>query len=134
MSAPTYSLVLPVYDEQETLPELRDRLCALLDQLDGEGEVIFVELARRWRDGYEGLVDRRALEAFRSMRKSNRYVRGMFSWIGFRQIGVCYECPPRFARRNKYTVLLLVGAAALHSRNLVLRPWSALDGPPAAHA
>jgi dolichol-phosphate mannosyltransferase len=49
------------------------------------------------------LVDRRALDTFRSMRERNRYVRGMFSWIGFRQIGVPYSRPKRFAGRPKYS-------------------------------
>jgi len=49
------------------------------------------------------LVDRSALDAFRAMRERNRYIRGMFSWVGFRQIGVPYQCPPRFAGRSKYT-------------------------------
>jgi polyisoprenyl-phosphate glycosyltransferase len=49
------------------------------------------------------LIDRRALAAFRAMRESNRYLRGMFSWIGFRQIGVAYVSPPRIAGRSKYT-------------------------------
>ena len=38
-----YSLVLPVFNEEETLPALFDRLCALLARLDGEGEVILVD-------------------------------------------------------------------------------------------
>ena len=49
------------------------------------------------------LVDRRALEAFRAMRESNRYLRGMFSWVGFRQSGVPYASPPRSAGRSKYS-------------------------------
>ncbi len=49
------------------------------------------------------LVDRRALEAFRAMRESNRYLRGMFSWVGFRQSGVPYTSPPRSAGRSKYS-------------------------------
>ncbi len=48
------------------------------------------------------LVDRKALEAFLSMRESNRYVRGMFGWIGFRQAGVPYRRNPRFAGHSKY--------------------------------
>jgi glycosyltransferase involved in cell wall biosynthesis len=50
------------------------------------------------------LVDRKALDAFRAMRERNRYIRGMFSWIGYRQIGVPYESPPRSAGRSKYTL------------------------------
>ena len=49
------------------------------------------------------LVDRRALAAFRAMRESNRYLRGMFSWIGFQQAGIPYSSPPRAAGRSKYT-------------------------------
>lgn len=48
------------------------------------------------------LVDRRALEAFQAMRESNRYVRGMFSWVGFKQTGVLYQRKKRFAGETKY--------------------------------
>ena len=40
------------------------------------------------------LIDRRALDAFRTLREHNRYLRGMFSWIGFQQAGVPYVSPP----------------------------------------
>src|SRR5918996_4051811 len=43
MNAPRYSIVVPIYNEEETLPELERRLRALLDGLDGDGEVIFVD-------------------------------------------------------------------------------------------
>lgn len=205
---PQYSLVLPIYNEEETIPELVRRLRELIEQFDGDAEVILVddgssdssyelmvaaremdprfkllrlsrnfghqvavtagldvasgdavivmdsdlqdppevalELAARWRDGYDvvyaireerqgdsrfkrataagfyrlfkrmsdvdvpldvgdfRLVDRRALDAFRSMRESNRYVRGMFSWIGFRQVGVPFTRDERFAGETKY--------------------------------
>jgi dolichol-phosphate mannosyltransferase len=49
------------------------------------------------------LVDRRALSAFRTLREHNRYLRGMFSWIGFQQAGVPYASPPRSLGRSKYT-------------------------------
>jgi dolichol-phosphate mannosyltransferase len=48
------------------------------------------------------LVDRRALEAFKSMRENNRFVRGMFAWIGYRQTNVPYPRAPRFAGKTKY--------------------------------
>jgi glycosyltransferase involved in cell wall biosynthesis len=205
---PEYSFVVPVYNEEEALPELLRRVAALLERMDGECEVILVddgssdrsyevmaegreqdprfkllrlsrnfghqiavtagldvaqgnavivmdadlqdppevaiEMAARWREGFdivyavreerEGetpfkratakvfyrvfrrmtdvdvpldvgdfrLVDRRALDAFRSMRETNRYVRGMFSWIGFRQVGVPFRREERFAGETKY--------------------------------
>jgi polyisoprenyl-phosphate glycosyltransferase len=205
---PEYSLVVPIFNEEETLSELARRLTPLLDALDGPAEVVLVddgssdssydlmvsaretdprfkvlrlsrnfghqiaitagmdvaagnavivmdadlqdppevvlEMAARWREGFdviygvrEGrpgdtrfkkatasafyrflrrvsnidvpldvgdfrLVDRRALEAFKSMRETNRYVRGMFSWIGFRQVGVTFQRDERFAGDTKY--------------------------------
>jgi polyisoprenyl-phosphate glycosyltransferase len=201
--------VIPVFNEQETLPELHSRLAAVIDGLDGDVEILFVDdcsfdrthdllvdiqrrdprvkvirfarnfghqiaisagldfalgdavivmdadlqdppevvpdLIARWREGYEvvyavreqregeawikrvtaawfyrllrrlasvsmpvdvgdfRLVDRQALDAFRSMRERRRYVRGMFSWVGFRQTGVLYKRPERFAGEPKYS-------------------------------
>jgi len=48
------------------------------------------------------LVDRRVLDVFDRMRESNRFVRGMFSWIGLRQTGVLYRRKERFAGETKY--------------------------------
>jgi polyisoprenyl-phosphate glycosyltransferase len=54
------------------------------------------------------LVDRRALDAFRSMRETNRYVRGMFSWIGFSQVGVSFRREERYAGETKYPLRKMV--------------------------
>jgi polyisoprenyl-phosphate glycosyltransferase len=205
---PTYSLVVPAYNEEAVVSELVSRLARLMDTLDGDAEAILVddgssdrtyelmtaatsgdprfrlirlsrnfghqialtagvdlaagdavivldadlqdppevvlELAQRWREGYDvvyavreerkgetafkrktaawfyrgfnrlsevqvpvdvgdfRLVDRRALEVFHHMRESNRFVRGMFSWIGLRQTGVAYQRDQRFAGQTKY--------------------------------
>jgi glycosyltransferase involved in cell wall biosynthesis len=207
-SKPEYSIVIPVYNEQEVLPALFERLARLLEELDGEGEVVLVddgsqdgsvapmlamaardvrfkvlqlsrnfghqiaitagldfadgnavvvmdadlqdppetvlELARRWREGFDvvyavrtqrtgenrfnlktasafyrllrklsdvdipadvgdfRLVDKKALEAYKTMREDDRFVRGMFSWIGFKQTGVLYERDERYAGKTKY--------------------------------
>jgi len=58
------------------------------------------------------LVDGRALDAVRAMRESNRYLRGMFSWVGFRQSGVPYVSPPRPAGSSKYSRLRMYRFAA----------------------
>lgn len=50
------------------------------------------------------LIDRVAVDAFVSMRERDRYVRGMFAWLGFQQTGIDYVPPPRYAGRSKYTV------------------------------
>jgi dolichol-phosphate mannosyltransferase len=208
MQDPTYSFVIPIYNEESTLPELRRRLADFLDVLDAEAEVVLVddgsrdqslrmmseigeadprfkcvELSRnyghqiaitagmdycsgkaiiimdadlqdppevvqemidKWKEGYDivygvreerygetwfkrttaaafyrllrkltdlnlpvdvgdfRLVDRKALESFRALREKNRYVRGLFSWIGFKQTGVRYKRAARYAGDTKY--------------------------------
>ena len=57
------------------------------------------------------LVDRRALNAFLQMRENNRYVRGMFSWVGFRQTGVSYTREERYAGTTHYTLSKMVKLA-----------------------
>src|SRR5438034_1243262 len=58
------------------------------------------------------LVDRRALDVFARMRESNRFVRGMFSWIGLRQTGVLYRRHERFAGETKYPLGKMLRFAA----------------------
>jgi glycosyltransferase involved in cell wall biosynthesis len=207
-SPPEYSIVIPVYNEQETLPALYERLAALLERLDGSSEVLLVDdgsrdasfarmiemsakdarfkvlqlsrnfghqaaitagldfalgravvvmdadlqdppevvldMAERWREGFDvvyavrrarrgesrfkvataagfyrllrklsdveipadvgdfRLVDRKALDAYKTMRENDRFVRGMFSWVGFKQIGVPYDRDERFAGETKF--------------------------------
>lgn len=43
MANPVYSLVIPVYNEEETLPELREQLCDLMERLGEPTEVILVD-------------------------------------------------------------------------------------------
>jgi glycosyltransferase involved in cell wall biosynthesis len=42
------------------------------------------------------LVDRKVYEAVRSMDERNRFVRGLFAWVGFKSIGLEAERPERF--------------------------------------
>jgi glycosyltransferase involved in cell wall biosynthesis len=50
------------------------------------------------------LIDRTALEAFKTMREKTRYLRGMFSWVGFRQTTLPYEYQDRFKGKPKYNL------------------------------
>jgi dolichol-phosphate mannosyltransferase len=216
--APKYSIVVPIFNEEEVIGELARRLGDTMDRLDGPAEAVLVddgskdssyqlmlaardrdprfkviqlsrnfghqlaitagmdsaagqavvvmdadlqdppdvilEMAAKWQEGYEvvyavrerrlgetrfktftattfysllrrmasmdqtvdvgdfRLVDRRALDAFLSMREHNRYVRGMFSWIGFRQAAVPYDREPRHAGTSKYPLRKMMGFAA----------------------
>jgi dolichol-phosphate mannosyltransferase len=48
------------------------------------------------------LVDRKVRDALVSLKERNRYVRGLVSWLGFRQCAVDYVREPRFAGVTKY--------------------------------
>ncbi len=48
------------------------------------------------------LVDRQALDAFRAMPERDRFVRGMFAWLGFRAAEVAFRRPARVAGDTKY--------------------------------
>lgn len=48
------------------------------------------------------LLSARAASELRKLREKDRFVRGLVSWIGFRQIGIQYERDSRFAGDTKY--------------------------------
>jgi polyisoprenyl-phosphate glycosyltransferase len=212
-----YSIVIPIFNEEDSFPALVRRLREVLDQLDGPAEVVLVDdgsrdgsyelmaavnredprfkvlqlsrnfghqiaitagldmasgqavivmdadlqdppevilqMAARWQEGYEvvyavrerregetvfkrktatlfyglqrrladidqpmevgdfRLVDRKALNAFLQMRERNRYVRGMFSWVGFRQTAVPYVREQRQAGESKYPLRKMIRLA-----------------------
>jgi dolichol-phosphate mannosyltransferase len=218
METAKYSIVIPIYNEEESFPDLIKRLREVIDRLDGPVEIVLVddgsrdasyqlmvaanredprfkvlqlsrnfghqiaitagmdvtsgqavivmdadlqdppevilEMAARWQDGYEvvyavrerregetlfkrttatlfygmqrrlaeieqpvdvgdfRLVDRKALDAFLQMRERNRYVRGMFSWIGFRQVAVPYTRASRRAGSSKYPLAKMLRLAS----------------------
>ncbi|MBK8284576.1 MAG: glycosyltransferase family 2 protein [Ahniella sp.] len=48
------------------------------------------------------LLSRRAVMALRQLRERNRFMKGLFGWVGFRSIGVPYERAPRVAGTSKF--------------------------------
>jgi len=56
-------------------------------------------------------MDRRVLDALTSLPERNRLVRGLGSWVGFKQVGLAYEREARFAGKTKYTFKKLVSRA-----------------------
>lgn len=207
-SRPTLSLVIPIFNEEETLPELKARLTTFLGQLRDTWEVVFIndgskdrsaELLRemaeeepryrvvtfgrnfghqvaitagmdyaegeavvvmdadlqdppevvvqmldKWREGYDvvygmrskrrgetifkrltaalfyrvlramlgfeipvdtgdfRLMSRSVVLTLRGLKERHRFIRGMVSWVGFRQTQVIYERHERFAGETKY--------------------------------
>jgi dolichol-phosphate mannosyltransferase len=206
---PELSVIVPIYNEEETLPELERRLLAALTALGETFEVILVndgsrddslallaamagrdrrvrvidfsrnfghqaafyagirraggravvlmdgdlqdppeaiaDLVAKWREGYEvvyairekrkegmlkraaysmfyrllrsiayveipldagdfALMDERVVRLLRGMRERNKFLRGLRSWVGFRQTGLVCERGERFAGRPKYSL------------------------------
>lgn len=205
---PKLTVIVPAYNESDGLREFHGRLAAVLDQLDLDGEVLYVddgsrddtfevmrslrdadprvstlklsrnfgkELAltagldytdadavvvidadlqdppelipafvQHWREGYDvvygtrasragetgfkkftaagfyrvmeklsttpiprdtgdfRLISRRALDALKQVRERQRFMKGLFTWVGFRQISVVYHRDPRYAGETKF--------------------------------
>ena len=57
------------------------------------------------------LMDKRVVDVIKQMPERNRFVRGLRSWAGFRQLGLEYQRDRRFAGEPKYTFMGLVGLA-----------------------
>ncbi|MDR3496265.1 MAG: glycosyltransferase family 2 protein [Ancalomicrobiaceae bacterium] len=216
--AATYSLIVPIYNEEAVLPLLFERLDQLVAELDGTTEVILVDdgsrdnsarlivekvksspnfrlialsrnfghqiaitagmeaavgqativmdadlqdppevalqLVAKWKEGYEivyaqrlsrdgetafklatahlfywvmrrlatvdipenvgdfRLVDRVALDTFLAMPERDRFVRGMFGWMGFRQTAVPFHRAARAAGETKYPFWKMLRLAA----------------------
>ncbi|KZL92015.1 glycosyltransferase family 2 protein [Clostridium magnum] len=54
------------------------------------------------------LIDRKVVEALKKMPEHNRFLRGMSSWIGFKQIPLEYERKERFAGETKYPLKKMI--------------------------
>lgn len=230
MSGETISFVIPVFNEEAVLPILVRRMKDLVEKIDCQAEVIFVddgssdtsgvflaelaradrrfryvglsrnfghqvaitagmeasagdavivmdadlqdpphvalELVAKWREGFEivyarrvardgetafkrwsasafyrlinrlssvdiprdvgdfRLVDRAALDAFLQMPERNRFVRGMFAWVGFRQAEVPYHREARAAGETRYPLrkmISLAGSAVVSFSDVPLR-------------
>ncbi len=57
------------------------------------------------------LLSHRVVDLLRRLPEHHRYLRGLRSWMGFRQVGIALERPERFAGRSKYSALTLLGLA-----------------------
>lgn len=58
-----------------------------------------------------GLMSRRVIDNLRRMPEHHRYLRGMRSWVGFRQTGIKVERADRHSGKSKYSVMRLVKLA-----------------------
>lgn len=76
------------------------------------------------------LLDRRCVEALRSFRESQRYTKGLFSWIGYNKKEILFDRDPRAAGKTKwnYGKLINLSIDGLTSFTTAPLRWSAIIG------
>lgn len=57
------------------------------------------------------LLDKRCVEALKQFRESERYTKGMFSWIGYKKKEILYDRDPRAAGETKWNYFKLINFA-----------------------
>ncbi|PWK88485.1 glycosyltransferase family 2 protein [Fulvimonas soli] len=77
------------------------------------------------------LLSRRALDALAQLRERQRFMKGLFAWIGYRQTAVRYLREPRQAGRSKWnywrlTQLAIEGITSFSTAPLRLATWVGL--------
>lgn len=58
------------------------------------------------------LVDRKVIDVLNSMPEHNKFLRGLWGWVGFRQIPFEYERKERFAGKTKYPLKKMLRLAS----------------------
>ncbi|MBN3554015.1 glycosyltransferase family 2 protein [Fictibacillus nanhaiensis] len=76
------------------------------------------------------LLDRRCVEALKQMRETQRYTKGMFSWIGYNKKEILFDRDPRAAGETKWNYIKLVDLAIEGITSFTTAPlrFSALFG------
>lgn len=58
------------------------------------------------------LIDRKVIDAFNGLHENNKYIRGLISWVGFKQTPFYYERDARCAGATKYSLRKMVRFAS----------------------
>jgi len=72
------------------------------------------------------LMSRQAVDALKELRESHRFMKGLFTWVGYRQTGITYSRDPRFAGKTKWNYYKLWNLAleAITSFSYLPLQWS----------
>ena len=58
------------------------------------------------------VIDRKVINAFNALPENNKYIRGLITWVGFKQTPYPYERDPRYAGETKYTLRKMIRFAS----------------------
>jgi dolichol-phosphate mannosyltransferase len=91
-----------------------------------KGETFFKKLTAKWfyriinalstvelpmDTGEFRLIDRKVCDAVNKLQEKNRYMRGLVSWVGYKQVAVEYVREERFAGETKYPLKKMIAFA-----------------------
>ena len=74
------------------------------------------------------LIDRKVVEVINSMPEHNKFLRGLFSWVGFKQQPIEYERQERFAGKTKYPLKKMLKLAADGIISFSTKPLKIIGG------
>ena len=58
------------------------------------------------------VIDRKVINAFNNLPERNKYIRGLISWVGFKQTPFYYNREPRYAGSTKYSLKKMIRFAS----------------------
>jgi len=58
------------------------------------------------------LIDKKVIEAFKRIPEKNKYIRGLFAWVGFKHVSFYYTRHERFAGSTKYPLYKMLKFSA----------------------
>ena len=74
------------------------------------------------------LVDRKVVDVINSMPEHNKFLRGLFSWVGFKQKPIEYERQERFAGKTKYPLKKMLKLASDGIISFSTKPLKIIGG------
>lgn len=76
------------------------------------------------------LLDRRCVEAIKSLRESQRYTKGLYSWIGYKKKEILYDRDPRAAGKTKWNYRKLINLSLDGITSFTTSPlrWASVAG------
>ncbi len=74
------------------------------------------------------LADRKVIDVINSMPEHNKFLRGLFSWVGFKQIPIEYERQERFAGKTKYPLKKMLKLASDGIISFSTKPLRVIGG------
>ena len=74
------------------------------------------------------LADKKVIDVINSMPEHNKFLRGLFSWVGFKQIPIEYERQERFAGKTKYPLKKMLKLASDGIISFSTKPLKLIGG------